>query len=198
MKREAKLKRKTSETDIEIELKLDKPEIPNINTGIGFFDHMLTSFAFHGEFGLKVKCKGDLNVDGHHTVEDVGIVLGRCFNEALGDKAGIARFGEKIIPMDEALGLCAVDVSGRAFLVFEGEFKNQKVGDFELCLFEEFLRAFAVNAGITLHVKVVYGKNDHHKIEACFKAMARAMKEAVIIISECEGAAPTLSTKGVL
>ena len=193
MSRESKITRTTKETDIAIVLNLDSGNV-EIDTGIGFFDHMLTALAIHGGFGLSVSCKGDLNVDGHHTVEDVGICLGKAFNEALGDKSGIMRFGSAFVPMDEALGFCALDISNRPFLVFNAEFTNERIGDYESCLTEEFMRAFAFNAGITLHLKVEYGKNDHHITEALFKALAYALKQAVKLNSD----GSVLSTKGAL
>lgn len=193
MSREAKITRKTKETDISITLNLDGGNV-EIDTGIGFFDHMLTALAVHGGFGLSVSCKGDLNVDGHHTVEDVGICLGKAFSEALGDKTGIMRFGSAFVPMDEALGFCALDISNRPFLVFNAEFTNERIGDYEACLTEEFMRAFAFNAGITLHLKAEYGKNDHHITEALFKALAYALKQAVRL--NADGSA--VSTKGAL
>lgn len=193
MSRTAEIKRTTKETDISVKLDLDGCEV-KIDTGIGFFDHMLTALGVHGGFGLEVSCKGDLNVDGHHTAEDVGIVLGKAFAEALGDKSGIMRYGSAFIPMDEALAFCALDISARPFLVFNAEFKNERVGEFDTCLTEEFMRAFAFNAGITLHLRVEYGSNDHHKIEALFKALAYALKTAVRR-NENGGA---VSTKGVL
>lgn len=194
MSRTAKITRTTKETDITVSLDLDDGRSCKINTGIGFFDHMLTAFAVHGGFGLSVSCKGDLNVDGHHTVEDVGICLGKAFNEALGDKSGIIRFGSAFVPMDEALGFCALDISNRPFLVFNAEYTNERIGDYESCLTEEFMRAFAFNAGITLHLKAEYGKNDHHITEALFKALAYALKRAVKLNSD--GSA--ISTKGAL
>lgn len=184
--------RKTRETDIKIELALDGGEV-EISTGIGFFDHMLNAFAVHGGFGLKVDAVGDLLVDCHHTVEDVGIVLGKSFAQALGDKSGIARYGTFYIPMDEALAFASVDISGRPFLVFHADFQQERVGDFDTCMTEEFMRAFAVNAGITLHTRVEYGVNSHHEIEAMFKAVAHALRLAVA--KTFEG---TLSTKGSL
>lgn len=193
MSRESKITRTTKETDIAIALNLDGGNV-EIDTGIGFFDHMLTALAVHGGFGLSVSCKGDLYVDGHHTVEDVGICLGKAFSEALGDKTGIMRFGSAFVPMDEALGFCALDISNRPFLVFNAEFTNERIGDYESCLTEEFMRAFAFNAGITLHLKAEYGKNDHHITEALFKALAYALKQAVKLNSD--GSA--LSTKGAL
>ncbi len=193
MNRTAQITRKTKETDITAELSLDGGEV-KIDTGIGFLDHMLTALGVHGGFGLVLSAKGDLNVDGHHTAEDVGIVLGMAFKEALGDKSGIARFGSAYIPMDEALGFCALDISARPFLVFDAEFSNERVGEFDTCLTEEFMRAFAFNAGITLHLRAEYGANDHHKIEAMFKALAYALKNAVRKNSD----GSVVSTKGVL
>jgi len=192
MNREANITRKTKETDITASLKLDGGEV-KINTGIGFLDHMLTALGVHGGFGLTLEAKGDLYVDGHHTAEDVGIVLGKAFCEALGDKGGIVRYGSAFIPMDEALGFCAVDISGRPFLVFNAEFVNEKIGELDTCLIEEFMRAFAFNAGITLHLRCEYGKNDHHKAEALFKALAYALKTAVK-----PNSGEIVSTKGVL
>ncbi|HCD69099.1 MAG TPA: imidazoleglycerol-phosphate dehydratase HisB [Ruminococcaceae bacterium] len=192
MNREANITRKTKETDITVLLKIDGGEV-KINTGIGFLDHMLTALGVHGGFGLTLEAKGDLYVDGHHTAEDVGIVLGKAFCEALGDKGGIVRYGSAFIPMDEALGFCAVDISGRPFLVFNAEFVNEKIGELDTCLIEEFMRAFAFNAGITLHLRCEYGKNDHHKAEALFKALAYALKTAVK-----PNSGEIVSTKGVL
>lgn len=193
MNRSANISRKTKETDITALLMLDGGEV-KINTGIGFLDHMLTALAVHGGFGLRLDAKGDLFVDGHHTAEDVGIVLGKAFSEALGDKSGIMRYGSAFIPMDESLGFCSVDISGRPFLVFNAEFKNERVGEFDTCLTEEFMRAFAFNAGITLHLRVEYGSNDHHKIEALFKALAYALKQAVKPNTD----GMVVSTKGVI
>ncbi len=192
MNREANITRKTKETDITVLLKIDGGEV-KINTGIGFLDHMLTALGVHGGFGLTLEAKGDLYVDGHHTAEDVGIVLGKAFCEALGDKGGILRYGSAFIPMDEALGFCALDISGRPFLVFNAEFVNEKIGELDTCLIEEFMRAFAFNAGITLHLRCEYGKNDHHKAEALFKALAYALKTAVK-----PNSGEIVSTKGVL
>ncbi len=194
MNRTAEITRTTKETDITLKLDLDGGAKADINTGIGFLDHMLTALAIHGGFSLDLNCKGDLNVDGHHTAEDIGIVLGMAFKEALGDKAGIMRYGSAFIPMDEALAFCSLDISARPFLVFNAEFKNERVGEFDTCLTEEFMRAFAFNAGITLHLRVEYGSNDHHKIEALFKAMAYALKTAVK--RNADGS--VVSTKGVL
>ncbi|WP_411678187.1 imidazoleglycerol-phosphate dehydratase HisB [Caproicibacter sp.] len=184
--------RVTKETNCSARLVLDGGKT-EIVTGVGFFDHMLNSFAVHGGFGLKIKTSGDLNVDGHHTVEDTGIVLGKAFAEALGDRSGIARFGSFYVPMDEALAFAAVDISGRPFLVFHAEFRQERIGDYDSCLTEEFFRAFAVHAGITLHGSVKYGNNAHHQTEALFKAVGHAMRIAVAPA----GNGP-LSTKGIL
>ena len=183
--------RKTKETDIQATLCLDGGEV-RVDTGIGFFDHMLEAFAVHGGFGLTLRAEGDLRVDGHHTVEDTGIVLGKALAEALSDKGGIARFGSFYVPMDEALAFAAVDVSGRPYLVFDAAFREERIGDYDSCLTGEFFRAFAVNAGLTLHLKAVYGENAHHVIEALFKAAAHALRLAVL---PQEG---ILSTKGAL
>lgn len=194
MNRSAEITRKTKETDISIKLDLDKSGEVCIDTGIGFLDHMLTALAVHGGFSLSVKCDGDLNVDGHHTTEDIGIVLGTAFKEALGDKSGIMRYGSAFIPMDESLAFCSLDISARPFLVFNAQFTNERVGEFDTCLTEEFMRSFAFNAGITLHLRVEYGSNDHHKTEALFKSLAYALKAAVK--RNADGSA--VSTKGVL
>lgn len=194
MNRTAEITRKTRETDIKIKLDLDKSGEVSIDTGIGFLDHMLTALAVHGGFSLSVKCAGDLNVDSHHTTEDIGIVLGMAFREALGDKSGIMRYGSAFIPMDESLAFCSLDISARPFLVFNAQFTNERVGEFDTCLTEEFMRSFAFNAGITLHLRVEYGSNDHHKIEALFKALAYALKAAVK--RNTDGS--VVSTKGVL
>ena len=191
--RTSEITRKTKETDITLKLCLDGGEV-KIDTGIGFFDHMLNSFATHGGFGLEISAKGDLEVDGHHTVEDVGIVLGKAFNEALGDKGSIERFGSFYVPMDEALAFASVDVSGRPFLVFDVEFPQAVCGDYDCSLTVEFMRALAYNAQITLHIKSVYGDNSHHITEAVFQAAAHALKAAV---AQNNSGKP-LSTKGVL
>lgn len=191
--RTAEIKRKTKETDIEVFVKLDGEGKVSVNTGIGFFDHMLTAFGVHSGIDLDIKCEGDLYVDGHHTVEDTGIVLGQAFAKALGNKTGIARYGSAFVPMDEALGFCALDISGRPFLAFNADFNDDKIGDFDTCLTEEFFRAFAFNSGITLHIRKEYGKNDHHVAEAIFKAVAHALKAAMKIKGD-----KILSTKGVL
>ncbi len=192
MARTGRVVRTTRETDISAEINLDGGEV-SADSGIGFLDHMLTALGVHSGFGLKVECKGDLEVDGHHTAEDVGIALGQAFAQAVGDKSGIARYGSFYIPMDEALAFCALDISGRPYLVFDAEFPQWRCGDFDCCLTEEFFRAFATNAGITLHLKALYGKNSHHIIEALFKAAAHSLKAACK--PEYKG---TLSTKGVL
>lgn len=190
--RTAQLTRTTKETDIRLTLSLEGGPV-EIHTGIGFFDHMLTAFAFYGGLGLQVTAKGDLEVDGHHTVEDVGIVLGQAMKEALGDRKGIRRFASCYIPMDEALCLTALDFSNRPFLVFDAEMTQPMIGAYDACLTEEFMRAFAVNSGLTLHMKCLYGKNAHHITEALFKSLGAAVKEAVQIT----GTGVT-STKGVL
>lgn len=191
--RNAEIKRKTKETDITVILDLDGSGKVDIDTGIGFFDHMLTAFGVHSGMDLTVKCVGDLNVDGHHTVEDVGIVIGQAVAKALGDKGGIARYGSAFVPMDEALSFCALDISGRAFLAFNAAFTAERCGEFDTCLTEEFFRAFAMNSGITLHIREEYGRNDHHIIEAMFKAVAHALKDAMTVTG-----GGVLSTKGVL
>ncbi|MBQ3565613.1 MAG: imidazoleglycerol-phosphate dehydratase HisB [Oscillospiraceae bacterium] len=188
------VERKTKETQITVEVKLDNKGVSDIDTGIGFFDHMLTALSKHSGISMNIKCTGDLYVDAHHSVEDTGIVLGQALAQALGDKSGIARYGSAYIPMDEALSFCSLDISNRPFLVFNGEFTNQMIGQYDACLTEEFFRAFAFNAGITLHLNMVYGTNDHHKCEALFKAVAHALKMAVKPLENGE----TLSTKGTL
>ena len=194
--RKAELKRKTGETNIALSLDLDGSGKSTINTGCGFLDHMLTLLAKHGCFDLTVKAKGDVNVDYHHTVEDVGICLGLAFKEALGNKAGIVRYGDTTLPMDEALILTAVDLSGRGFFVQDINISANKVGDFDTELVQEFLIAFAYNAGATLHVRQLSGSNAHHIIEGIFKSLARTLKKAVAIDTALKGAIP--SSKGVL
>ena len=191
--RTSTVERNTKETQIKIELNLDGGEV-KVDTGIGFFDHILTAFGVHGGFGLNVKVAGDLDVDTHHTVEDTGIALGKAFNEALGDMSGINRYGTFYIPMDESLAQASLDISNRPFLVFNADFAQEKCGDYETCVTEEFWRAFAVNSAITLHINVLYGVNAHHEIEAIFKAVAHALKIAV----QKNGDNCVLSTKGVL
>lgn len=190
--RTATVERNTKETQIAATLCLDGGEVA-VSTGNGFFDHMLTAFAVHGGFGLQLTVQGDLEVDTHHTVEDTGIVLGQALRRALGDFAGIARYGSFAVPMDESLARCDLDLSNRPFLVFRATFQQERCGDYETCVTEEFWRAFAVNAGITLHIDVPYGTNAHHQIEAVFKAVGHALHGAV----QPTGGA-VLSTKGVL
>lgn len=195
MMRQASISRITKETSIEVTCLLDEGTSVDIQTGIGFFDHMLNLFARHGRIGLTVKADGDLYVDGHHTVEDVGIVLGQAFRQSLEDKQGINRYGFAYVPMDETLGFVALDISGRPFLHFEADLDNPKCGDFETELTKEFFRAFAFNAGITLHAKVLYGENTHHKIEALFKALGRSVAEAITVNPNIKG---VNSTKGII
>ncbi len=192
--RTATIERVTGETNIKVTVTLDGKGTASIDTGIGFFDHMLTALSVHSRISMDIKAKGDLHVDGHHTVEDTGIVLGQAFAKALGNKSGIVRYGSAYIPMDEALGFCSLDISNRPFLVFKGSFTNQYIGNYDACLTEEFFRAFAFNAGITLHTDMVYGTNDHHKCEAVFKAVAHALK----IATTYDESGKTLSTKGVI
>lgn len=196
MSRISEIKRSTKETDISVRIDLDGKGEYNIDSGIGFFDHMLSALSKHSGIDMDIKCKGDLYVDAHHSVEDVGIALGTALKEALGDKIGIRRYGSARIPMDEALGVCDLDVSGRAFLVFDAEFGSDMIGAMDTQLFEEFFRGFAFNAGITLHIACPYGNNDHHKAEAMFKALARALREAVSTDERFAGS--VISTKGVL
>lgn len=192
--REAQLQRKTRETDITVCLQLDGAGKGTVSTGIGFFDHMLTAFTVHAGLNLDIRAQGDLEVDGHHTVEDTGILLGQALREALGDRAGIARYGVSQIPMDEALGVCILDISGRPFLRFDCTFAGERAGAMDTALAEEFFRALAMNAGFTLHLSCPYGTNDHHKIEALFKALAHALRQA----ARRTGDGTPLSTKGVL
>jgi len=194
--RRAEISRETSETAITVALGLDGEGRADIATGIGFLDHMLTALARHGLFDLKVQAKGDLHIDFHHTTEDVGIVIGQCLRQALGDKRGIRRYGAAVIPMDEALAEAAVDISGRPFLAWSVSFAQPKIGEMDTELFEEFFRALAFNAGITLHITQKAGTNAHHVAEACFKALARALREAVEPDPRAASAIP--STKGVL
>lgn len=186
------IKRETKETQIQLNLNIDGTGNFTGTSGIGFFDHMLTAFAVHGGFDINLQMTGDLEVDGHHSVEDVGIVLGQAFAQVV-DKKKIERFGSFYVPMDESLAFCALDISGRAFLHYDAAFTNQSVGALDCCLVEEFFRAFAMNSGITLHIRLEYGSNDHHKIEAIFKAVAHALQQAVKLR---EG--NILSSKGVL
>lgn len=195
MDRVAIMDRKTRETDISMELNIDGKGYNDIDTGIGFFDHMLTHISKHGFFNLKVKAIGDLEVDCHHTVEDVGIVLGKCISKALGDKVGIKRYGSAIVPMDETLVMCALDISGRPLYVSEAKFTVDRLGTFDTEMVEEFFRAVCDNSGINLHIRVLTGSNNHHIAEAMFKAFGRALDEATQIDPRIEG---VLSTKGVL
>lgn len=192
----ATINRKTAETDISLTLNLDGEGKSRIDSGCGFLDHMLTLFAKHGRFDLDVVCKGDTNVDDHHTVEDIGICLGQAFRETLGDCRGIARYGSMMLPMDETLALCAVDVSGRSCLVFGLDIPAPRVGSFDTELVEEFFSAFVRKAELTLHVKKLDGKNSHHIIEGAFKAFARAMAQAIKVDADRADEIP--STKGVL
>lgn len=194
--RSSDIKRKTAETEISLSLNLDGSGKSHVDTGCGFLNHMLTLFARHGRFDLDVACKGDTEVDDHHTVEDIGICLGMAFAEALGNGAGITRYGHMILPMDETLILCAVDLSGRNHLEYGLEIPTEKVGTFDTELTEEFLIAFVRKANLTLHVKQLAGRNSHHIIEGTFKALARALKQAVAIEEKYRDEIP--STKGVL
>lgn len=196
MNRYAEINRKTAETDIKLTLALDGEGKSEINTGCGFLDHMLTLFASHGSFDLTVSCQGDTDVDYHHSVEDIGICLGQAFAKAIGDAKGIYRYGNMILPMDEALILCAIDISGRDCLVDRLEIPTAKVGDFDTELVEEFFLAFVRNARITLHIRQLEGKNSHHIIEGTFKAFARALSAAVAIDEKKADRIP--STKGML
>ena len=180
--RKSQIERNTKETQIALSLNLDGDGKYDVDTGVGFFDHMMTLFACHSGFDLSVKCKGDVRVDGHHSVEDIGIVLGKAIAQALGDKVGIKIYSSVTIPMDESLANVTVDISGRQFLVFNAEGMTGKVGDFDIELVEEFFRAVANQAGLTLHINLRYGSNNHHKIEAIFKAFARALKEATEVV----------------
>ena len=192
MERAATIQRTTKETNISLTLSIEGGEV-SVRTGIGFFDHMLTALAFYAGFGLQLTVEGDLQVDGHHTVEDTGIVLGQALRQALGEKTGIRRFASAYVPMDEALCFTALDFSNRPFLVFEGTMPQPMIGAYDACLTEEFMRAFAVQAGITLHVRALYGKNAHRMTEGLFKSLGLALRDAV----EVSGNAVT-STKGVL
>lgn len=195
MARTADYVRKTKETDISLHLNLDGTGSSSIHTGIGFFDHMLYGFARHGLFDLKVNVAGDLAVDCHHTIEDTGIVLGNAIKEAVGDKKGIRRYGSCILPMDETLVLCAVDLSGRPYLVFDGEFTTDRVGYMDTEMVKEFFYAISYTAGMNLHIRVLSGGNNHHMIEAMFKAFAKALDQATVIDPRITD---ILSTKGSL
>jgi len=194
--RTSEITRNTAETDIKLSLNLDGTGKSNIDTGVGFLDHMLELFSRHGRFDLDVVCKGDTHVDCHHSVEDIGICLGTAFSQALGEARGICRYSDVTLPMDEALVLCAVDVSGRSHLSLEITLPDRAVGAMDSELFEEFLQAFVRKAGITLHIRMLDGKNVHHILEACFKALARALRAAVKIDNEYSDEIP--STKGTL
>jgi imidazoleglycerol-phosphate dehydratase len=190
--RTAEIRRETKETKVYVSLTLEGGDL-DINTGIGFFDHMLHALLFYAGFGGAVRCQGDLNVDGHHSVEDVGIVLGKTLKKALGDKVGIRRFASSYVPMDESLEFCAVDVSGRPYLVLDADMPQPMIGDYDSCLTKEFMRAFAMNSGITLHLRSLYGENAHHITEGLFKALGLSLKDAVRVESQS-----ITSTKGAL
>ena len=196
MMRSASVSRRTAETDVAVSIALDGAGKAEISTGVGFLDHMLELFARHGLFDLNVKVAGDLHVDQHHTTEDAGIALGQAILQALGDKKGITRYSDIHLPMDEALTRVAVDISGRPFLVFRTAFPTEKIGAFDAELVREFFQAFAVHAGLTLHVETLYGQNSHHIAESCFKGLARALRQAVAVDPREEGRIP--STKGTL
>ena len=193
MKRISQINRKTNETNTILDIDLDGEGISNIQTNRGFFNHMIDLLAFHSNININLNADGDIDVCDHHLIEDVGIALGKCMNEALGERRGTKRYGTFFLPMDEALVRVSVDISGRSYLHFEGDFKRENIGDFSTEMVKEFFRAVAFNAGITLHIRVLYGENDHHKIEGIFKAFGRALKEAITI----EGNSIP-SSKGVL
>lgn len=195
MERKTEMERNTFETKIKLKLNVDGTGESDINTGIGFFDHMLTLFTKHGLFDLSIKADGDLNVDAHHTVEDIGIVLGQAIKDALGEKKSIKRYASNILPMDEALAMVAVDIGGRPYLVFDAAFTSDKVGEMDTELVEEFFRAVSFNAGMNIHIKVFYGSNNHHIAEAIFKAFARALDEATRLDERIKG---VMSTKGII
>ncbi|MBR0791197.1 imidazoleglycerol-phosphate dehydratase HisB [Bradyrhizobium manausense] len=194
--RTATIKRKTKETDIEVSVNLDGTGVANIATGIGFFDHMLDLLARHSRIDLTVKAVGDLHIDYHHTTEDTGIALGQALKQALGNMAGITRYAGVHMPMDETLTRVVIDISGRPFLVFKADFPRDKIGEFDTELVREWFQAFAINAGVTLHVETLYGDNSHHIAESCFKGLARALRTAVAIDPKAAGEIP--STKGSL
>ena len=194
--RKAETVRKTGETDITLSLDIDGKGKSEISSGVGFLDHMLTLFSRHGRFDLKLKCIGDTYVDDHHSTEDIAIALGSAFRKALGDKRGIKRYGDIILPMDEALVLASVDISGRSYIRFTSNFQTEKIGTFDVELLEDFFTSFAENAGITLHIRQLDGRNSHHIAEALFKAVARALRKAVEIDERAKDEIP--STKGVL
>ena len=195
MARIGKIERTSKETDIKLEFSIDGKGTAKINTGIGFFDHMLNTFARHGFFDLQVDCKGDLYVDCHHTIEDIGIVLGNAIKEAVGDKAGIKRFGYFILPMDETLILCSLDLSGRAYLAFDAQFSVERVGYMDTEMVKEFFHGVAYGAVMNLHIKQLAGSNNHHIIEGIFKAFAKALDQATSMDGRIDG---VLSTKGIL
>lgn len=195
LERKAEIHRKTNETDIKVAIDLYGGGNFNIKTGIGFFDHMLSHISKHGFIDLDIDATGDLEVDSHHTIEDIGIVLGQSITKALGEKKGIKRYGSMILPMEEALVLCAIDLSGRPYLSFDAKFTVEKVGDMDTEMVEEFFRAICINGGVNLHIKVLSGTNNHHIIEAMFKAFGKALDEATQIDPRIEG---VLSTKGIL
>ncbi len=195
MPRSTQLSRKTAETDISMRLDIDGSGSSSVDTGVGFLDHMLTLFSKHGLMDLEIKASGDLKVDAHHTVEDVGIVLGRALKQALGDKKSIRRYGTAYVPMDEALAMVSVDIGGRPYLVCNIRFAGERVGDMDTELVEEFFRAVSVNAGMNIHINVMYGSNNHHIAEAVFKAFGRALDEAAGIDGRIDG---VMSTKGIL
>ncbi|HEX3182602.1 MAG TPA: imidazoleglycerol-phosphate dehydratase HisB [Beijerinckiaceae bacterium] len=194
--RRATITRKTNETEITVNVGLDGAGTARISTGIGFFDHILDQIARHSGIDLEVKAKGDIHIDMHHTVEDTGIALGQAVREALGERKGIGRYADVHLPMDETLTRVAIDISGRPFLVFRSEFTAPKIGDFDTELVREFFQAFAMNAGITLHIETLYGANSHHIAESCFKGVARALRAAIAIDERRKGEIP--STKGSL
>lgn len=195
MGRYSEVYRKTSETDIKLKFSLDGKGNYKISSGVRFFDHMLELFSKHGRFDMELECNGDLDIDTHHSVEDIGISLGQAINETLGDKAGIVRYATTFTPMDEALCRVALDLSGRGILHFDADFTRERVGDFETEMVEEFFRSLAVQAGITVHIKVEYGKNNHHMIESIFKGFARALRDGSRIDETIDG---VMSTKGML
>jgi imidazoleglycerol-phosphate dehydratase len=194
--RKATVKRATKETDIEVAVDLDGTGASAISTGVGFLDHMLDLLARHSRIDLSVSAKGDLHIDQHHTTEDVGIALGQAVRQALGDMRGITRYADALLPMDETLTRVAIDISGRPFLVFKVEFARAKIGNFDTQLVQEWFQAFAMNAGVTLHVQTLYGSNDHHIAESCFKGLARTLRAAVAVDPRAAGEIP--STKGAL
>ncbi|MEF9990114.1 MAG: imidazoleglycerol-phosphate dehydratase HisB [Christensenellaceae bacterium] len=193
--RECIIERKTNETDIKLKLAIDGDGTSNIDTGVGFFNHMLDLFAKHSQMSLELSCKGDVKVDAHHTVEDCGIVIGEALRQAMGNKEGIRRYATKFVPMDETLMMTNLDISGRPYFAYNVELKNPKAGDFDAELCEEFFRALAMNAGLTLHMNLQYGKNTHHILEAAFKAVGQCLREALSVDPQIKG---VFSTKGVL